>query len=182
MKINNKLTLKQLIKPYLFYMDSYSYYGLWDENFLIYTKDGKVRQLTSVLEKTIDVSNVFSTKDAMQLLVVNLNSVKKEFGDIDFAGLHYYNMQNKGKLITIEIIYFDKAFEEKYIPRYIKEFKQKEKDDEKVKQVKLTFIYDNKPFKELGFMNESEMAEILHKYLDMNTDIAKETINFIKGE
>lgn len=139
----------------LHYLDSYNYYGLWDESFRIFNEKGDSDYLHNKAPY-IELTNTVSTRDALKLLIVNAKKLKKEY--IAYTVIERDFDKNK---TTIEITYCFKEFE-KIIPQIIKKEKENMKKNEKVK---LTFIYepiDEKDF----FMNKEQTINALKDYVD----------------
>jgi len=166
----NRKLLRKIKKPYLTYVDSYSYYGLWDENFLVFTQSNKTKQLADVLKKVTDIGGSVSTRDAVQVLVVNIHSLKKEYKNLPLAALHHYVMEVKDKEVNIKITYFNKEFK-KYIPYYINEAQEEEKRQPN-KKIRLEFIYN--PHIDEVFMNEKELLDSLGTNKEYANQILKE--------
>jgi len=171
--MSKKLTLRTLKKPFLSYVDSYSFYGLWDENMLVVCEDGQEKQLADFLEKVTDLGNTVSRRDAIQYLIANLSSTKE---DIPLSRIFHYSMEQKEKMVNITITYFDKDFEKIYIPQKIKRVEEKAKETNQ--KVKLTFIYDPLIEKEGGFYSKQEMVELL-KNIYSDEETVKNVLKYI---
>jgi hypothetical protein len=180
MKLNqNNLLLKELEKPYVAYIDSYSYIGLWDENFLFIDKEGKMLPISEAIQDEFisDIGSSVSTRDAITFNIANLKEIKDCYNYLTLGDVFYYNMSKitENKTKRIEITYFSPAFE-KYIPDLIKG----ERDNEE--KTKLVFIYNPSILKDKGFYSREEFInDFLIKDMRYSMDSAKEVLSWINS-